>query len=159
LGPATTKESVKTVSIQVRKAKAGDEFAVVSLIQELAGISGESSPITAEYARKHLTGGSSQVLLAVEGGQAVGLLSYSLRPDLYHAGLSAFIEELVVHGPHRGRGVGSALMAELFRRLRDLGCVEVSVATMPDSEGARRFYQAHGLVDEAVLLERHFPPL
>jgi aminoglycoside 6'-N-acetyltransferase I len=99
------------------------------------------------------------VLLAVEGGQAVGLLSYSLRPDLYHAGLSAFIEELVVRGPGRGHGVGSALMAELFRWLDDLGCVEVSVATMPDNKGARRFYQAYGLVDEAVLLEKHFPPL
>jgi ribosomal protein S18 acetylase RimI-like enzyme len=154
-GPASGKERVKIVSIRVRETKAGDELAIVRLIQELAGTSDESSPITVGYVQKHLTTTSSQVLLAIEDGQAIGLLSYSLRPDLYHAGLSALIEELVVHGPDRGRGVGSALMSELLRRLDRLGCVDLSVATMPDNEGARRFYQAHGLVDEAVLLEKH----
>jgi ribosomal protein S18 acetylase RimI-like enzyme len=51
--------------------------------------------------------------------------------------------------------VGSALLEELFRGLARLGVVEVSVSTMPDNQRARRFYQAHGLVDEAVFLERH----
>jgi hypothetical protein len=27
---------------------------------------------------------------------------------------------------------------------------------MPDNAGAIRFYKAHGMLDEAVLLEKHF---
>lgn len=144
------------VSITVRPAQPGDEPAIVALIRELAEADGQSSPITGEYVRTYLAFPGSSVLLAEEGGQAIGLLSYSVRPGLYHAGSSGLIEELVVHGPDRGRGIGRALMSELVQRLAALGCAEVSVSTLPGNEDAKRFYRSHGLVDEAVLLEKHF---
>jgi ribosomal protein S18 acetylase RimI-like enzyme len=37
-----------------------------------------------------------------------------------------------------------------------MGCAEVSVSTLSDNEDAQRFYRSHGLVDEAVFLEKHF---
>jgi ribosomal protein S18 acetylase RimI-like enzyme len=55
----------------------------------------------------------------------------------------------------RGRGVGGALMNELLRRLPFQGCAEVSVTTMPGNVRAQRFYRSHGLVDQAVFLEKH----
>jgi len=142
--------------VSVREARAGDEAAIVALVQELAAAAGEFSPIGQEHARAYLATPGSHALLAHQGGQAIGLLSYSVRLDLYHAGPAAMIEELVVHREHRGQGVGSALMRDLLARLVALGCVEVSVTTMPDNEGAKRFYRSHGLVDEAVFLEKHF---
>ena len=42
-----------------------------------------------------------------------------------------------------------------MERAAQAGCAEVSVSTMAGNEGAIRFYRAHGMVDEAVLLERH----
>jgi len=156
--------------ITVREAKHGDEHSIIELIAELAqttpalapsgsasaGASvGETSSITAGYVREYLAFPGSHVLLAEEGDRVAGLLSYSLRPNLYHAASSALIEELVVRESARGRGVGSALMSELLRRLPSQGCAEVSVTTMPDNDGAIRFYRAHGLVDEAVFLEKH----
>jgi ribosomal protein S18 acetylase RimI-like enzyme len=66
------------------------------------------------------------------------------------------IEELVVSANWRGHGIGSALMNALLRHLRKQGCAEVSVTTMPDNAGAIRFYQSHGLTDEALYLEKHF---
>jgi len=39
--------------------------------------------------------------------------------------------------------------------MESLGCAEVSVSTMPDNVDALQFYKAHGLVDEAILLEKH----
>jgi ribosomal protein S18 acetylase RimI-like enzyme len=85
----------------------------------------------------------------------VGLLSYSVRPDLYHAASSCLIEDLVVRTGMRGRGVGSRLLAELMARLPETGCAEVSVTTLPGNAPALKFYRKHGLVDEAVFLERH----
>lgn len=143
------------MSLQIRSASPGDEAAIVRLIQELANTEGEASPITEEYAAVYLSSPGSHLLLADQDGESIGLLSYSIRPDLYHAGPTALIEELVVQAAKRGRGVGSALLSELFRDLARRGVVEVSVTTMPDNQRARRFYQAHGLVDEAVFLEKH----
>lgn len=157
--------------ITVRDGKPGDERVIVELIAELAQTTpvyapsgsasaeisaGETSPITGEYVLEYLAFPGSHVLLAEEDGRVAGLLSYSVRPNLYHAANSALIEELVVRQSARGRGVGSALLSELLRRLPALGCAEVSVTTMPDNDGAIRFYRSHGLVDQAVFLEKHF---
>ncbi len=144
-----------TMEIHVSEAGQGDEAAIVALIQELAAASGETSPVTEGYVREYLATPDSHVLLARLAGRSVGLLSYLVRPNLYHAGPSALIEELVVAGAERGQGVGSALLRHLLTHLQATGCTEVSVTTLPDNEGAQRFYRAHGLVDEAVFLEKH----
>lgn len=142
--------------IRVREAQRGDESLIIELIKELAEAVGEPSPVTEEYVRNYLGFPGSGVLLAEEDSKAIGLLSYSVRPNLYHAASSGLIEELVVARSARGRGVGSALLTDLIRRLESMGCAEVSVSTMSDKEGAQRFYRSHGLVDEAVFLEKHF---
>jgi ribosomal protein S18 acetylase RimI-like enzyme len=144
------------MSFQVREARAGDEASIVSLIQELAAAGGETSPVSEEYVTAYLSSPGVQVLLAEEKERVVGLLSFSVRLDLYHGAPSGMIEELVVRAGDRGRGVGSALVSDVLRRLEALGCAEVSVTTMPDNEAAQRFYRSHGLVDEAVFLEKHF---
>jgi ribosomal protein S18 acetylase RimI-like enzyme len=141
--------------IHVGEAGPGDEAAVAALIQELAATSGETSPLTEHYVREYLNTPGSHVLLARRAGQIAGLLSYSVRPNLYHAGPAASIEELVVAEPERGRGIGSALLRHLLAHLEATGCVEVSVTTLVDNEGAQRLYRAHGLVDEALFLEKH----
>jgi ribosomal protein S18 acetylase RimI-like enzyme len=143
--------------IRIRDAGKGDHAAVVRLIGELAATSGEQSPITEEYAGRYLSSPVSKILLAEEDGKSVGLLGYSIRPDLYHAGDACLIEELIVREKSRGRGVGSALLTELFSRLTAAGCAEVSLAVMPGNLRAIDFYQNSGLTEEAILLERHFP--
>lgn len=147
-----------TTGIQIREARRGDEASITALIHELAAASGEASPLTEGYARDYLVTPGSLVLLAEEAGRIIGLLSYSVRPNLYHSGPTALIEELVVTEAARGQGAGSALLEHLLARLERTGCAEVSVTTLPENEGAQRFYRAHGLVDEAVLLEKHLGP-
>jgi ribosomal protein S18 acetylase RimI-like enzyme len=143
------------MEITVRRAQPEDVPAIVGLIRELAAASNESSPITETYAAQYLSSPGSSILLAESDGQVVGLLSYSVRPDLYHAASSCLIEDLVVRTGMRGRGVGSRLLAELMARLPETGCAEVSVTTLPGNAPALKFYRKHGLVDEAVFLERH----
>jgi ribosomal protein S18 acetylase RimI-like enzyme len=95
-------------------------------------------------------------LLADLNGKVVGLISYTLRPNLYHSALCGVIEELVVSEASRGQGIGHALIAEVITRLQALECAEISVSTLMENRDAQRFYRSHGLVDEAILLERHF---
>jgi ribosomal protein S18 acetylase RimI-like enzyme len=148
------------MNVLIREADKRDAATIVRLIGELAASSSEHSPITEVYVARYLASPVSTILLAeTQGqgqGQIVGLLSYSVRPDLYHAGDSCLVEELIVNEAFRGQGIGSALLTALITRLEAAGCAEVSVAAMPDNVQAIRFYQKHGLTDEALFLEKHF---
>jgi len=144
------------VNITIRNAVHGDEPYIVELISDLAEAVDYSSEVTEESAGKFLSFPGCGALLAVDEDKAVGLLSYSIRPGLFHGADSALIEELVVSREARGRGIGDALISEFLRRAQEMGCAEASVTTMPDNEGAIRFYKAHGLVDEALYLEKHY---
>ncbi len=147
---------VTTMTIQIRKAQAEDADSVASLIQELAQGIHERSPITPEYVRQYLTSTVSRIFLAVDGDEVLGMLSYSISDNLYHASPACLIEELVVRSTARDRGVGSALVEAVLEEARNLHCAEISVSTMPDNEGAIRFYRRHGFTEEAVFLEHHF---
>ena len=143
------------MNIRVRAAHSGDEPTIVRLIQVLGQAAGGESPISEEYVRAYVACRDNGVLLAEIGDLVGGLVSYSVRPGLFHAGSSGLIEELVVLDWARGQGVGSALLTEALRCLEALGCAEVSVSTGFDNEAALRLYRSHGLVDEAILLEKH----
>lgn len=140
----------------IREAQTNDAPAILRLICELAETADETSPITEAYVGEYLSSPGSTILLVETQNEVIGLLSYSLRPDLYHAGHSCLIEELIVQRASRGQGVGSMLLTELLSRLEKTNCAEVSVAAMPDNTEAIRFYRRHGLKEEAVFLERHF---
>jgi ribosomal protein S18 acetylase RimI-like enzyme len=146
-------------NIKVRDANTQDAASIASLVQELAKDDNEQSPVDRAYAEYYLAQPNCYALVAESEKQIIGLLSYLMKPDLYHAGDTCYITELVVAESSRGHGVGSVLMEALFSRLEHLGCAEVSVTTMPDNQGAIRFYKRHGLVDEAVFLEKHFARL
>lgn len=144
------------MEIMVREAESRDSTIVVELINEMAALGNQQSPITEEFVNRYLASPVSKVLLAEKHGQIVGLLSYSIRPDLYHAANSCLIEEVIVKGKYRSQGAGKTLLAELFSRLEASRCAEVSLAVMPDNVKAIRFYRRHGLTEEALFLEKHF---
>lgn len=125
------------------------------LIQELAESLGEQSSITVDYTQNYLSFSDRGILLAEQAESIIGLLSYSIRPDLYHAAPTALIEELVVSHAARGQGVASALLQAAEAHLREAGCVEISVSVMPDNQPAIQFYRLHGLIEEAIYLEKH----
>ena len=70
------------------------------------------------------------------------MLSFSIRPDLFHGAPSCLIETLVVRPQARGSGVGNALMAECLAIARKAGCAEASVSTMQDNLKAIEFYKS-----------------
>ena len=142
--------------MEIRAATLEDAKAIVDLVRAQASAEGESSPLTDDYVSRYLSSRTSGILLAIENDHTVGLLSYSARPDLYHAGECYLIEELVVVEEKRSQGIGGMLIENLMACAEQNGCAEVAVGVMPDNVRAQQFYRRHGLVDEAMLLERHF---
>ncbi len=59
-------------------------------------------------------------------------------------------------GRRRSRGVGDALPAAALRRFEAAGCKEAAVATVSGNDRAAALYRKHGMVDEALQLDKHF---
>lgn len=141
--------------ISVRFARSEDAAAVASLIRLLALSLEEVSPLGDKYTREYLNSPGAGVLVAEAEGRVAGVLSYTLRPNLYHAAQSLMIEELIVAESWRKRGIGGRLLDTIVDLARREGCAEVSVSTTTSNVGALALYRRHGFRDEAVLLERH----
>ena len=138
----------------IREAESDDAPQIMDLIKDLAIANGEDSPITEAYIDEFLIFPGNGILLAEEDGEILGLVSYSVRPNLYCAGDIARIEELVIRGDAQGRGIGAALIDELLHFLESIDCVKVAVATGRDDDVAQRFYRTHGLGEVKLLLEK-----
>ncbi len=139
----------------IRDATVRDASAIVNLVKELALTMGEKCPLVEAYVTTYLGSTSNTILLAEAQEGILGLLSYSLRPNLYHSGDICLIEELIVGEKARDRGIGTSLLGELLSRMTTNDIREISVSTLPDNHKAIEFYRKHGFKEEGVLLEIH----
>ena len=71
--------------VTIREATPADGEVVTRLVAELAAAIGETVTLSPEYLALFLAYPGSHILLAEQEGQVVGMLSYSIRPNLYHA--------------------------------------------------------------------------
>ena len=141
--------------IELRDATSVDAPAIVTLIRAIASAIDVVTPVDEAYVREYVASPGSGILVADVGGDVIGLLSYSVRPSLLHAGRSCVIEELVVDQTMQHDGIGAQMVEDLLRRAAGWGCLEVSVTTLAGQRGAIEFYKARGFSDDAVFLEKH----
>jgi ribosomal protein S18 acetylase RimI-like enzyme len=94
--------------------------------------------------------------VAVEGARVVGFLSLVFYKTLFHPGGTALINELVVAGDRRGRGIGQGLVTRAVAEARARGMDEIEVGTEKGNAAAQSFYRAVGFEEEYVLLGMEF---
>jgi GNAT superfamily N-acetyltransferase len=141
--------------MRIRAAQEDDARAIADLVVGLSREFEEEARASAAYVRKFLRTPQCHVLLALEDGDAVGILSYSVRPSLYHGAPSLFIEELFVERQFRKAGVASALLKRVLKLAKTMKCIEISVSTGFGNRRAIALYGKHGLKDRSLLLESH----
>jgi len=66
-------------------------------------------------------------------------------------GHRGWINYLAVDPARRRQGLGAALMNELERKLRSLGCAKINLQIRRDNPDAIAFYQRIGFLEDAVL--------
>jgi len=87
----------------------------------------------------------NSVIVAVMGGEVVGMLQLTLIPGLSRGGmLRAQIESVRVSGRHRGRKIGHALFEHAIGLARAAGCGLIQLTTDKQRPDAIRFYEALG---------------
>jgi ribosomal protein S18 acetylase RimI-like enzyme len=88
--------------------------------------------------RKKLKRDPDLFLVAESDGQLVGAVMGGFD------GRRGIVYHLAVRQERRRHGIGTALMEELERRLRDKGCLKVYLLVTKDNPRALGFYQAAG---------------
>lgn len=105
-----------------------------------------------------LVDGDLEILAAREGGRLLGyaVLRYVEGADDTFAAPAGHAELLTlsVLPEHRGKGVGTALLDEVDRRLHARGPLALAVAVMDGNEDALRLYRRRGLVPAETILWR-----
>jgi len=94
-------------------------------------------------------------LLAWEGGKVVGRIDGSLIASRSDGTVSAYLDWICVVKSSRHAGTAQALLAELRRRMKRAGAVQL-IALMAANEEAQRFYRAvegAGIHDEGIWID------
>jgi len=135
---------------QIRPADASDADAVADLAAELA----QSFPLSRTSFHLSyqalLTADDAVLLLAVDGQERLGYLLGFQHLTFYANGPVAWVEEVAVHRPYRGRGIGRDLMRAFEQWAGRQGCALIALAT----RRAAPFYRALGYEESAVYFRK-----
>ncbi len=147
--------------IEVRELRSGDLDAIVSLLGKLGEVTSPGSPVKDRVVHRtyELMARFRDVYrnyVAVEHSRVVGLISLVFYKTLLHEGGTALINELVVSGSERGRGIGTQLVKAGIAAARECGMDEIEVGTERGNRDARRFYKHIGFNLEYVLFGMEF---
>ena len=142
--------------VTVRPATLADVDAVVAMLAEVAGEGrwiATEAPVDVGRRRRRMVEDIERedavVLVAEAGGQPGG------EPGLHLAGNGGADRGLAVAAAGRGRGIGSALLAEAIDRARKAGAHKVALQVWPHNSAAIALYERFGFQREGYLT-RHY---
>jgi ribosomal protein S18 acetylase RimI-like enzyme len=128
--------------MRVERADEVDEALVEAVARLVPQLSPKrQGPGIAELEELVATPGT-RLIVARDGGAVLGMLTLIVYP--VPTGIRAWIHDVVVDEPARGRGVGEALTQEALRQARDAGAISVELTTRPEREAANRLYRRLG---------------
>ena len=137
-------------SFQIRAAQIEDVPLILQLIRDLATYERAPNDVTAteEQLVDVLFGPrpSAEVLLAFEGGEAVGFAVFFHNFSTWLGRPGLYLEDLFVKPDQRGKGFGRALLADLARIARDRGCGRMEWAVLDWNDPAIQFYRKLGAI-------------
>jgi ribosomal protein S18 acetylase RimI-like enzyme len=129
--------------MKIVEATEADNELVAAFQTLLPQLSSSNPPPTLDELAEIVAAPATQLLLAVDDdGTILGALTLALFR--IPTGLRAWIEDVVVDGAARGRGVGEALNQAALDRARDAGATTVDLTSRPSREAANRLYQRIG---------------
>lgn len=135
---------------EIRQASTDDGADVAALAAELA----QSFAFSPEKFRVNypamLAADGTCLLLAVNGHEKLGYVLGFAHLTFYANGPVAWVEEIVVRGQDRGRGIGEALMGAFEQWAAAHGCALIALAT----RRAAPFYRALGYENSAAYFRK-----
>ncbi|WP_063796014.1 GNAT family N-acetyltransferase [Peterkaempfera griseoplana] len=136
------------MALQIHRATEDDAGIISTLIGEIeAYYGGDGQPGDIDQIRLLLFGAQpvATVLLARDGGEVLGMASYTYLWPAAGASHSLYLKELFVREDGQRQGVGKAFMGELQAIAREAGCSRIEWTADLDNPPALGFYEALGV--------------
>lgn len=136
--------------IWVEECESVDDELVQAMRDLIPQLSSSSPPPSHEELAEIVGSDATHLLVARDGdgpglgGRIVG--SMTLAVFRIPTGVRAWVEDVVVDGDARGRGVGEALNRRAIEIARSRGAKTVDLTSRPSREAANRLYQRIGFV-------------
>lgn len=143
--------------VEIRPARPSDARAALALMGEVAAegrfirteeVRWSVREMRKRYRRSWTIGEAT--IVAVADGRLIGSLALWREPNPVTRHIASL--GMLVAEDWRGRGVGSALLAEAFRWARWAGVEKVGLTVYPHNERARRLYDKFGFMEEGILV-------
>ena len=115
--------------------------------------SGSVRPISLERLGELADSGATRIYLAKEGSVVLGMLS--LVVFSIPTGTKAWVEDVVVDGQARGKGVGKSLVRHALEEASRLKAKAVDLTSRPSREAANLLYQSLGFEVRQTNVYRH----
>jgi GNAT superfamily N-acetyltransferase len=136
-----------TLEIAIREAT-NEDLAVLVPLYAALDLVGERA-LSVERAREILGRIRSyphyRVFVATMAGRIVGAFSLLVMDTFAHTGATAgIVEDVVVDGPWRRKGIGKQMMYFAMDYCREIGCHKMVLSSNMKREGAHRFYESLG---------------
>ncbi|MEV1051387.1 GNAT family N-acetyltransferase [Streptomyces sp. NPDC059017] len=130
------------MSVRVEVIREASPELVDALGRLLPQLSSTAKPLDYESVHRMVSCDAGTVLVARASEAIVGTLTLVLLP--LPSGLRGRIEDVVVDGAARGRGVAGLLVQEALRIAREAGARTVDLTSRPDRAAANRLYERLG---------------
>ncbi len=134
--------------LNIRSAVESDAATIVELICDLGEYEREPEKVrvTAEDIRKYGFGPNPRFgcFIAEWDGRPVGFALYYFTFSTWEGRPSLYLEDLFVHPPFRGRGIGKELMIRLAQHAAANECTRFEWVVLDWNRSAMNFYESIG---------------
>jgi ribosomal protein S18 acetylase RimI-like enzyme len=134
--------------IPIRRAGVEDAAEIARLLHDFNTEFSDPTPgvvVLTGNARRLLEEGEMTVLLAGRGPDGISLLR--LRPSVWTGAAEAYLQELYVAPPMRGRGIGRTLLEATMDAAREAGATGIDLNTGETDTSARALYESCGFTN------------
>ena len=142
-----------TSDLQISVVSEVTDDVVAAFQQLIPQLSSSNPPPSKPELDRIVTSDACHLLLAREGDRILGSLTLVVFP--IPTGVRAWIEDVVVDGEARGKGVGAALNKAAIELAGNAGATTIDLTSRPSREAANRLYQRLGFEQRETNVYRY----
>ncbi len=142
-----------TSDLQISVVSEVTDDVVAAFRQLIPQLSSSNPPPSKQQLDRIVSSDACHLLLARDGDRILGSLTLVIFP--IPTGVRAWIEDVVVDGDARGRGVGASLNQAAIDLAREVGATTIDLTSRPSREAANRLYQRLGFKERETNVYRY----